>query len=64
VQLRALVGGTTAIQGWPAANQQHVQVLRDIDEEGKRELIYTSQSSLGAGSQFATLSRCGRVFWM
>ena len=23
VQLRALVGGTTAIQGWPAANRQH-----------------------------------------
>jgi 5-methylthioadenosine/S-adenosylhomocysteine deaminase len=42
VQLKALVGGTTAIQGWPIANRQHVQVLRDIDEEGKRELIFTS----------------------
>ena len=46
VQLRALVGGTTAIQGWPSANRQHVQVLRDIDDEtaGKndRNLIYTS----------------------
>jgi 5-methylthioadenosine/S-adenosylhomocysteine deaminase len=42
VQLRALAGGTTAIQGWPVANRQHVQVLRDIDEEGKREAIYTS----------------------
>ena len=33
VQLRALVGGTTAIQGWPAANREHVQVLRNIDDE-------------------------------
>ena len=46
IQLRALVGGTTAIQGWPAANRKHVQVLRNIDDEtaGKtgRNLIYTS----------------------
>ena len=46
VQLRALVGGTTSIQGWPSANRQHVQVLRDIDDEtagkGDRNLIYTS----------------------
>ena len=27
VQLRALVGGTTSIQGWPNASRQHVQVL-------------------------------------
>jgi cytosine/adenosine deaminase-related metal-dependent hydrolase len=46
VQLRALVGGTTAIQGWPTANREHVQVLRNIDDEtvGKsnHNLIYTS----------------------
>ena len=46
VQLRALVGGTTAIQGWPAANREHVQVLRNIDDEtagtGNHNLIYTS----------------------
>ena len=46
IQLRALVGGTTAIQGWPAANRKHVQVLRNIDDEtaGKNNhnLIYTS----------------------
>lgn len=46
VQLRALAGGTTAIQGWPAANREHIQVLRDIDEEKagstSRNLIYTS----------------------
>jgi len=46
VQLRALVGGTTAIQGWPAANREHVQVLRNIDDEtaetNTRNLIYTS----------------------
>ena len=33
VQLRALVGGTTSIQGWPTANRDHVQVLRNIDDE-------------------------------
>jgi cytosine/adenosine deaminase-related metal-dependent hydrolase len=46
VQLRALVGGTTAIQGWPTANREHVQVLRNIDDEGagtsNHNLIYTS----------------------
>jgi 5-methylthioadenosine/S-adenosylhomocysteine deaminase len=46
VQLRALVGGTTAIQGWPAANREHIQVLRNIDDETvgttNHELIYTS----------------------
>ena len=46
VQLRALVGGTTAIQGWPTANRKHVQVLRNIDDETAgstdRNLIYTS----------------------
>ena len=33
VQLRALVGGTASIQGWPTANRQHVQVLRNVDDE-------------------------------
>jgi 5-methylthioadenosine/S-adenosylhomocysteine deaminase len=50
VQLRALVGGTTAIQGWPTANRKHVQVLRDIDEEKanstNRNLIHTSTLTL------------------
>ncbi len=46
VQLRALVGGTTAIQGWPTANREFVKVLRNIDDEKAgttdRNLIYTS----------------------
>jgi 5-methylthioadenosine/S-adenosylhomocysteine deaminase len=46
MQLRALVGGTTAIQGWPTANRQHVQVLRNVDDETagttNHDLIYTS----------------------
>lgn len=46
VQLRALVGGTTAIQGWPTANRDHVQVLRNIDDETlgttDHDRIYTS----------------------
>ena len=46
VQTRALVGGTTAIQGWPAFNRLPLAVLRDIDNETggttDRNLIYTS----------------------
>jgi cytosine/adenosine deaminase-related metal-dependent hydrolase len=50
VQLRALVGGTSAIQGWPIANHDYVQVLRDIDDETagttNHNLIYTSALTL------------------
>lgn len=50
VQLRALVGGTTAIQGWPAANRKSVQVLRNVDAEAAggtdRNLIRTSALTL------------------
>jgi 5-methylthioadenosine/S-adenosylhomocysteine deaminase len=46
VQARALVGGTTAIQGWPAFNRPPQMVLRDIDDEKvgstNRNLVYTS----------------------
>jgi 5-methylthioadenosine/S-adenosylhomocysteine deaminase len=46
VQVRALVGGTTAIQGWPPANRPHQTIVRDIDDEKagttNRNLIYTS----------------------
>jgi 5-methylthioadenosine/S-adenosylhomocysteine deaminase len=46
VQLRALVGGTSAIQGWPAANRRHAQVLRNVDDETagstNHDLILTS----------------------
>lgn len=33
VQTRALVGGTTAIQGWPAFNRAPQMILRNIDDE-------------------------------
>ena len=46
VQVRALVGGTTAIQGWPAFNRPPLMLLRSIDDEkagtDNRNLIYTS----------------------
>lgn len=46
VQARALVGGTTAIQGWPAFNRPPQMVLRNIDDEKagttNRNLVYTS----------------------
>ena len=46
VQTRALVGGTTSIQGWPQFNQSVQLTLRDIDSEEagttNPNLIYTS----------------------
>lgn len=46
VQLRALIGGTTAVQGWPTANRPLQQVLRNIDSEKagttNRNLFLTS----------------------
>lgn len=46
IQARALVGGTTAIQGWPAFNRPPEMVLRNIDDEKvgttNRNLVYTS----------------------
>ena len=45
VQTRALVGGTTAVQGWPSANREHGQLLRNIDTEKagtNKNLILTS----------------------
>ncbi len=50
VQTRALVGGTTSIQGWPASNREPLMVLRNIDSEKagttSRNLIYTSALTL------------------
>ena len=46
VQVRALVGGTTAVQGWPTFNRAPKRIVRDIDDEGagtsNRNLVYTS----------------------
>jgi 5-methylthioadenosine/S-adenosylhomocysteine deaminase len=45
VQTRALVGGTTAIQGWPTANREHDQIVRNIDTEKSgtsKDLVLTS----------------------
>jgi len=46
VQTRALVGGTTSIQGWPAFNRPPMMVVRNIDSEkagsSSHNLIYTS----------------------
>lgn len=46
VQVRALAGGATAIQGWPAANKGYRTVLRNVDSEkagtSTDDLIYTS----------------------
>jgi 5-methylthioadenosine/S-adenosylhomocysteine deaminase len=46
VQTRAIVGGTTSIQGWPACNRPPDMILRDIDSEEagtkNRNLVFTS----------------------
>lgn len=46
VQLRAMAGGATAVQGWPTANRGYPTVLRNVDSEpagsGRDDLIYTS----------------------
>ena len=46
VQLRAMAGGATAIQGWPTANRGYPTVMRNVDSEpvdsGSDDLIYTS----------------------
>ena len=68
VQLRALVGGTTAIQGWPSANRKSVQVLRNIDDETagttNHSLIFTSALTKGPQelAQMALAQRQGAGF--
>jgi len=46
VQLRAMAGGATTIQGWPTANRGYRTVMRNVDaepvESGSDDLIYTS----------------------
>ena len=46
IQVRALVGGTTSIQGWPAFNRLPQMVLRNVDDEAAaattRNLVYTA----------------------
>jgi 5-methylthioadenosine/S-adenosylhomocysteine deaminase len=68
VQLRALVGGTTTMQGWPSANRRHVQVLRNVDDETvggtDHDLIRTSALTLKplALGEMAQAQREGRGF--
>ena len=46
VQLRAMAGGATAIQGWPSSNRGYQTVMRNVDAQkvgpGNDDLIYTS----------------------
>lgn len=46
VQLRAMAGGATSVQGWPTSNRGYRTVLRNVDSEdagtGRDDLIYTS----------------------
>ncbi|MFM2077211.1 MAG: hypothetical protein RJA49_1101 [Actinomycetota bacterium] len=46
VQVRAMAGGATGLQGWPTANRGYPTVVRNVDAEdagtGQNDLIYTS----------------------
>lgn len=46
VQVRAMAGGATSVQGWPTANRGYKTVMRNVDAEdagtGRDDLIYTS----------------------
>lgn len=46
VQVRAMAGGATSVQGWPTSNRGYRTVLRNVDGEdagtGRDDLIYTS----------------------
>lgn len=46
VQVRAMAGGASAVQGWPSSNRGYQTVVRNVDSEqagtGRDDLIYTS----------------------
>ena len=46
VQVRAMAGGASSVQGWPTANRGYPTVVRNVDAEdagtGRDDLIYTS----------------------
>ncbi|MCA1706030.1 MAG: hypothetical protein LC808_23330 [Actinobacteria bacterium] len=46
VQVRAMAGGATSVQGWPTANRGYQTVVRNVDSEdagtGQNDLIRTS----------------------
>jgi 5-methylthioadenosine/S-adenosylhomocysteine deaminase len=46
VQVREMVGGATAAQGWPTANRGYGTIVRNVDSEdagtGRDDLIFTS----------------------
>ncbi len=64
VQARALVGGTTAAQGWPATNRPQELAVRNIDDEkagtNDPNLVYTSaltKSALQLGEMAQAIAR-------
>lgn len=46
VQVRAMAGGATSVQGWPTSNRGYRTVVRNVDSEdagtGRSDLVYTS----------------------
>src|SRR4030095_9951998 len=42
VQVRAMAGGATSVQGCPTANRGYKTIVRNLDSEGNADLIYTS----------------------
>ncbi|MEU4323355.1 hypothetical protein AB0F85_13490 [Nocardia fluminea] len=56
VQVRAMAGGATSVQGWPTANRGYRTVVRNVDNDGGDDLIYTSVVTKG-GEQLVTAVR-------
>jgi cytosine/adenosine deaminase-related metal-dependent hydrolase len=64
VQLRAMAGGATSIQGWPTANRGYRSVMRNIDAEqagtGSDDLIYTSVVTKTGDALATAVRRTGK----
>lgn len=63
VQVRAMAGGATGVQGWPTANRGYRTVVRNIDAEdagtGRNDLIYTSVVTKTGESLATAVRRMG-----
>jgi 5-methylthioadenosine/S-adenosylhomocysteine deaminase len=63
VQVRAMAGGATGVQGWPTSNRGYRTVVRNVDAEdagtGKNDLIYTSVVTKTGDSLAAAVRRMG-----
>lgn len=63
VQVRAMAGGATGVQGWPTANRGYRTVVRNVDAEdagtGRDDLVYTSVVTKTGDSLATAVRRTG-----